>query len=78
LYIDSGCSKHMARHHTKFISLKEENEGNVTFEDKDSIRIVGKGIVSLDNEKNKTHNVLYVEGLKHKKMKKKVHNRIEG
>jgi hypothetical protein len=30
-----------------------------------STRIVGKGIVSLDNGKTKTQNVLYVEWLKH-------------
>jgi hypothetical protein len=36
-----------------------------TFGDNASARIVGKGIISLDNGKTKTHNVLYVEGLKH-------------
>ena len=36
----------------------------VTFGDNDSIRIVGKCIVSLDNGKTKTQNALYVEGLK--------------
>jgi hypothetical protein len=45
--------------------LKEEKGGSVTFGDNASARIVGKGIVSLDNGKTKTHNVLYVEGLKH-------------
>jgi hypothetical protein len=38
---------------------------NVTFGDKASTRIVGKGILSLDNGKTKTKSVLYVEGLKH-------------
>jgi hypothetical protein len=32
--------------------------------DNASARMVGKGIVSIDNGKNKAHNVLYVEGLK--------------
>jgi hypothetical protein len=64
-YIDSGCSKHMTGDQTKFLTLKEEKGGSVTFGDKASARIVGKGIVSLDNGKTKTHNVLYVEGLKH-------------
>jgi hypothetical protein len=36
----------------------------VTFGDNGSTRIVGKGIVSLDNGNTKTHNALYVEGLK--------------
>jgi hypothetical protein len=44
--------------------LTEEKGGSVTFGDKASIRIVGKGTVSLDNGKTKTQNVLYVEGLK--------------
>jgi hypothetical protein len=50
---------------TKFLTLKEEKGGSVTFGDKASARIVGKGIVNIDNEKTKTHNVLYVKGLKH-------------
>jgi hypothetical protein len=64
-YIDSGCSKHMTGDQTKFLTLKEEKGGRVTFGDNGSARIVGKGIVSLDNGKTKTHNALYVEGLKH-------------
>jgi hypothetical protein len=51
---------------TKFLTLKEEKGGSVTFGDNASGRIVGKGIVSLDNGNTKTQNVLYVEGLKHK------------
>ena len=47
----------------KFITLKEEKGGNVTFEDNDSTRIFGKGTISIDNGKTKTKNVLYVEGL---------------
>ena len=48
----------------KFLTLKEEKGGSVTFGDNSFTRIVGKGIVSLDNGKNKTQNVVYVEGLK--------------
>jgi hypothetical protein len=64
-YIDSGCSDHMIGDQNKFLTLKEEKGSKITFGDNASSRIVGKGIVSLDNGKNKTHNVLYVEGLKH-------------
>jgi hypothetical protein len=49
----------------KFLILKDEKGGNVTFQDNASTRIVGKGIVSIYNGKTKTHNLLYVEGLKH-------------
>jgi hypothetical protein len=64
-YINSGCSKHMTGDHNKFLILKEEKGGSVTFRDNASTRIAGKRIVSLDNGKTKTQNVLYVEGLKH-------------
>jgi hypothetical protein len=50
----------MAWDQTKFLTLKEEKGDNVTFGDKASTWIVGKCIVSIDNEKTKTHNVLYV------------------
>jgi hypothetical protein len=33
----------------KFITLKEEKGSSVTFGDNASARIVGKGIVSIDN-----------------------------
>ena len=64
-YIDNGYSKHMKGDHTKFLTLKEEKWGNVTFGDNASARIIGKGTVSLDNGKTKTQNVLYVEWIKH-------------
>jgi hypothetical protein len=59
-YIDSGCSKHMTRYQTKFLTSKEEKGGSVTFGDNASTSIVGKGTIILDNGKTKTHNVLYV------------------
>jgi hypothetical protein len=37
----------------------------MTFGDNSSPRIVGKGIVILDDGKTKTKNVLHVKGLKH-------------
>ena len=49
---------------TKFLTLKEEKGGRVTFGDNGYARIVGKSTASIDNGKTKTHNVLYVEGLK--------------
>jgi hypothetical protein len=55
----------MTGNQNKFITLKEEKGGNVTFGYNVSTRMVGKCVVSLDNGKTKTHNVLYVEGLKH-------------
>jgi hypothetical protein len=63
-YIASGCSKHITGDQNKFLILKEEKGGSITFADNASARIVGKCIISLDNGNTKTQNVLYVEGLK--------------
>jgi hypothetical protein len=49
----------------KFHTLKEVNEGNVTFGNTATARIGGKGTLSLPNGKTKINNVLYVEGFKH-------------
>ena len=63
-YIDSGCSKHMARDQNKFISLKKHKGGSVTFRDNVSTKIVRKGNISLGNEKAKVENALLVEDLR--------------
>jgi hypothetical protein len=54
----------MTRDRTKFITLKK-NEGNVTFGDNDTSKIVGKGTLSLDNGRDKVEKVMCVEDLKH-------------
>jgi hypothetical protein len=59
-YIDNGCSKHMTCDQKYFFTLKEEKGGNITLGDNASTRIVGKCIISIDNGKSKTQNVLYV------------------
>ena len=64
-YINSGCSKHMTGDQNRFISLKKGKGSNVTFADNVSTKIVGKCIVSPDNEKSKAENILLVEDLKH-------------
>ena len=48
------CTKHMIGDQNKFITLKEEKRDSVTFEDNASARIVGKGIISIDNGNTKT------------------------
>jgi hypothetical protein len=63
-YIDSGCSSHMTKDRTKFITLKK-NEDSVTFGDNDSSKIVGKCNLSLDNGRDKVEKVMCVEYLKH-------------
>jgi len=63
-YIESGCSNHMTRDQRKFLKLKKKGKGKVTFGDNMSAKILGKGIVSLGNNKTKEKDVLLVENLK--------------
>jgi hypothetical protein len=64
-YIESGCSKHMMGDKGKFLSLSEIKSGNVTFGNDAAGKIKGKGMVSLNNGKGKSQDVLLVDGLKH-------------
>jgi len=43
----------------------KKNEGNVTFGDNGRSKIVGKGILNLDNKKDKIEKVMCVEYIKH-------------
>jgi hypothetical protein len=54
----------MTRDKDKFLTLTKKDKGKVTFGDNISTKILGKGIVSLGNKKNKEKNVLLVENLK--------------
>ena len=48
----------------KFNSLKKRKGGNVAFGNESFVKILGKGVVILENEKLKEKNVLLVEDLK--------------
>ena len=63
--MDSGCSKHMIRDPTKFLSLKRKQKGKVTFGDNLSSKIIEKGTVAI-RDKMKAENVLLVENIKPK------------
>jgi hypothetical protein len=63
-YIDSGCSKHMTGDQSKFLKLNKKGKGKVTFGDNMSAKILGKGTVSLGNNKTKAEDVLLVENIK--------------
>jgi len=56
-YVDSGCSKHMTGYQDKFLSLKREEKWSVAFGDNVFAKILGKGIVSLGNNRAKVENV---------------------
>lgn len=55
----------MTRDKIKSISLNDVKGGSVILRDNASTRILGKVLVSLDNEKGKDKYVLFVEGSKH-------------
>ena len=61
--LDSGCSKHMTGDPNKFIKLRKDNKGRVTFGDNMTSKIIGKSTVVV-NSKIKAENVLLVENLK--------------
>jgi hypothetical protein len=63
-FIDSGCSSHMTSDKNKFLSLKENKSGSVTFGNDALGNIKGKGLVSLSNGRSKSQDVLFVDGLK--------------
>jgi hypothetical protein len=41
-YFDSGCSKHMTSDRDKFLTLRKERYGSVSFGNDDSTKIIGK------------------------------------
>ena len=63
-YVDSGCSKHMIGDPNKFISFEMKQKGKVTFGYDVSAKIIGKGTMTLGNNKTKAKDVLLVEDIK--------------
>jgi hypothetical protein len=64
-YVDSGCSKHVKGDRDKFLTLRKERDGSVSFGNDDSSKIIGKGTVQIGNKNEKAENVLLVEDMKH-------------
>lgn len=62
--IDSGCSHHMTRDKSKFLTLNEFDEGVVRFGNDSPCMVKGKGYNYL-NGKNNIDDVFWVDGLKH-------------
>ena len=61
--MDSGFSKHMTGDQNKFISLKRNKKGKITFGDNISSKIIGNGTMAL-TDKMEHENVLLVNNLK--------------
>jgi hypothetical protein len=64
-YVDNGFSKHMTGDKNRFITLKKEKDGSVSFGNDNSARIIGKGTVKLGSKDAKIENFLLVENMKH-------------
>ena len=64
-YVGIGCSKHMIGDKDRFLTLRKERDGSISFENDDSAKIIGKGIVRIGNKNTKVENVLIVEDMKH-------------
>jgi hypothetical protein len=64
-YVDSGCSKHMTGDKDRFVTLKKERDGSISFGNDNSTKIIGKGTVKLGSKDAMEENVLLVENMKH-------------
>jgi hypothetical protein len=64
-YVDSGFSKHMIGDRDKFLTLRKEIYGSVSFRNDDSAKIIGKGTIKIGNKNIKAENVLLIEDMKH-------------
>ena len=62
-YLDSGCSKHMTGDKSLFKTLKEKEDGFVTFGDGSHSQVLGKGTVDIPGLPL-LNDVLYIKGLK--------------
>jgi hypothetical protein len=49
----------------RFLTLRKEKDGSISFGNDDSTRIIRKGIVRIGNKNTKAENVLLVEDMKH-------------
>jgi hypothetical protein len=59
-YVENGCSKHMTGDRDKFITLRKERNGSVSFGNDNSAKIIGEGAVRIGNKNKKAQNVLLV------------------
>jgi hypothetical protein len=64
-YFDSGCSKHVTGDKDKFLTLRKERSGLVSFGNENSSKIIGEGIVQIGNKNEKAQKVLLVEDMEH-------------
>jgi predicted transcriptional regulator len=49
----------------KFLTLRKERDGSISFRNDDSAKIIGKGTIIIGKKNAKEENVLLVEDMKH-------------
>ena len=62
-YFDSSCSRHMTGNKDILVDYKPLSEGLVTFDDGVTMRVLGRGILKVENFP-RFKSVLHVDGLK--------------
>jgi hypothetical protein len=55
----------MIGYRDKFLTLRKERDGSVSFGNDDSSKIIGKGTTRIGNKNEKEENVLLVEDMKY-------------
>lgn len=55
----------MTRDKKKIVSLQEDSNGTISFENDGSAKVIGKGIVKLGSKKSTVKDVLLIEDLNH-------------
>ena len=63
--VDSGFSKHMIGDKYIFFSLDQRKGRSITFGNDNSSKIMGKGIVQLNNKNQMVKDVLLIDNMKH-------------
>ena len=63
-YVDSACSKHMIGRKSDFFNI-DKDKGTVSFGNKNSTKVFGKGTIKIGSEKSLDENVLLEENMKH-------------
>ena len=64
-YVCSGFSTHMTGDRRKFVSLKEKNNGTVSFGNDGSSNVIGSGTITLGSKDVIANNVLLIENINH-------------
>jgi len=49
-YVDSGCSKYMTGYKNRFLTLKKEKHGSISFGNNHSAKIIGRGTINLGSK----------------------------